>query len=90
MGEFYLSFAGFLIRILGSLTVLRKVVSQVFGFYCQPMVGGKHKFTLDMDKVCRFYGHFLLAANTGYLLAEFLDMWQKVLLLFFIYIHDRN
>jgi len=25
----------------------------------------------------RFYGDFLLAANTGYLLAEFLEMWQK-------------
>ena len=57
-----------------------QVVSQVFGFYCQPMVGGKEdEFTLDMDKVCRFYGDFLLAANTGYSLAEFLDMWQKVL-----------
>jgi len=55
-----------------------QVVSQVFSFYCQPMVGGKEdEFSLDTDKVCRFYGDFLLAANTGYLLAEFLDMWQK-------------
>ena len=32
---------------------------------------------IDTDKVCRFYGGFLLAATTGNLLAEFLDMWQK-------------
>ena len=63
-----------------SALVPAQVVSQVFGFHCQPMVGGKEdEFTLDMDKVCRFYGDFLLAANTGYSLAEFLDMWQKVL-----------
>jgi len=54
------------------------IVSQVFSFYCQPMVGGgEDEFSLDTDKVCRFYGDFLLAANTGYLLSEFLEMWQK-------------
>ena len=26
----------------------------------------------------RFFGDFLLAANSGYVLSEFLDMWQKV------------
>merc|ERR1712096_382951 len=39
--------------------------------------GGEDEFSLDTDKVCRFYGDFLLAANTGYLLSEFLEMWQK-------------
>ena len=56
-----------------------QIVSQVFGFYCTPMVGGtQDEFSLDTDKVCRFYGDFLLAANTAYLLAEFLEMWQNV------------
>jgi len=55
-----------------------QIVSQVFGFYCTPMVGGtEDEFSLDTDKVCRFYGDFLLAANTAYLLAEFLEMWQN-------------
>jgi len=55
-----------------------QIVSQVFGFYCTPMVGGtQDEFSLDTDKVCRFYGDFLLAANTAYLLAEFLEMWQN-------------
>jgi len=55
-----------------------EIVDQVFCFYCDHMQGGKEdEFSLDTDKVCRFYGDFLLAANTGYLLSEFLDMWQK-------------
>ena len=27
----------------------------------------------------RFYGDFLLAANSGYVLSEFMEMWQKVI-----------
>ena len=31
------------------------IVSQVFSFYCQPMVGGgEDEFSLDTDKVCRW------------------------------------
>ena len=26
----------------------------------------------------RFFGDFVMAANSGYVLSEFLDMWQKV------------
>jgi len=55
-----------------------EIVDQVFSFYCKPMVGGSaDEFCLDEDKVCRFYGDFLLAANTAYLLPEFLEMWQN-------------
>ena len=62
-----------------SSLVPSEVVEQVFDIYCRPMVGGtSDEFSLDKDKVCRFYGDFLLAANTAYLLPEFLEMWQNV------------
>ena len=65
-------------RAISSL-VPSEVVEQVFDIYCRPMVGGTTDgFSLDKDKVCRFYGDFLLAANTAYLLPEFLEMWQNV------------
>merc|ERR1719312_386457 len=55
-----------------------EVVEQVFDIYCRPMVGGTlDEFSLDKDKVCRFYCDFLLAANKAYLLPEFLEMWQN-------------
>jgi len=55
-----------------------EVVGQVFDMYCSPMEGGTDdEFSLNTDKVCRFYGDFLLAVNTAYLLTEFLEMWQN-------------
>jgi len=55
-----------------------ELVGQVFDIYCIPMTGGSNdEFSVDRDRVCRFYGDFLLAANTGYQLPEFLEMWQK-------------
>jgi len=55
-----------------------EVVRQVFDMYCSPMDGGTDdEFSLGTDKVCRFYGDFLLAVNTAYLLTEFLEMWQN-------------
>jgi len=61
-----------------SSLVPSEVVEQVFDIYCSPMLGGtSDEFSLDKDKVCRFYGDFLLAANTAYLLPEFLEMWQN-------------
>jgi len=58
--------------------VTKEVLEQVFDIYCHPMEGGKEdEFSLDKDKVARFYGDFLLAVNTKYVLEEFLDMWQK-------------
>jgi len=58
--------------------VPKEIVSQVFCIYCDPMVGGEtDEFSLHKDKVCRFYGDYLLAANTGFMLSEFLEMWQK-------------
>ena len=56
-----------------------EIVGQVFDVYCSPMEGGTDdEFSLNTDKVCRFYGDFLLAVNTAYLLTEFLEMWQNV------------
>jgi len=58
--------------------VVKEVLEQVFSIYCHPMEGGKEdEFSLDKDKVARFYGDFLLAVNTKYVMEEFLDMWQK-------------
>jgi len=55
-----------------------EIVGQVFDVYCSPMEGGTDdEFSLNKDKVCRFYGDFLLAVNTAYLLTEFLEMWQN-------------
>jgi len=55
-----------------------ELVGQVFDIYCNQMTGGSNdEFSVDRDRVCRFYGDFLLAANTGYQLPEFLEMWQK-------------
>jgi len=55
-----------------------EIVGQVFDVYCSPMEGGTDdEFSLNTDKVCRFYGDFLLAVNTAYLLTEFLEMWQN-------------
>jgi len=54
------------------------IVGQVFDIYCDHMVGGTdEEYSLKAEKVCRFYGDFLLAANSCYNLNEFLDMWQK-------------
>jgi len=65
------------VETLGDL-VPKEIVDQVFDVYCGPMEGGSNdEFSLDKDKVCRFYGNFLLAVNTKYNLTEFLDMWQK-------------
>jgi len=65
------------IDALGDLVAV-DILSQVFDTYCHPMEGGtEDEFSLDKDKVCRFYGDFLLAVNTKYNLAEFLEMWQK-------------
>jgi len=62
---------------LGEL-VPSKVLEQVFDIYSNPMEGGSEdEFSLDSEKVCRFYGDFLLAVNTKYNLDEFLEMWQK-------------
>jgi len=58
--------------------VPKEITRQVFDIYCSPLEGGEPgEYSLDKDKVCRFYGYFLLSASTKYLLSEFLDMWQK-------------
>jgi len=55
-----------------------EVVSRVFDFYTLPVDGGNcDDFSLNQEKVSRFFGDFLLAANSGYVLSEFLEMWQK-------------
>jgi len=58
--------------------VPKEISRQVFDMYCSPLEGGEiGEYSLDKDKVCRFYGDFLLAANVKFKLSEFLDMWQK-------------
>jgi len=56
--------------------VNEEIVSQVFDLYCDKI--DSDDFKLNREKVSRFYGDFLLAANSGYVLPEFLEMWQKV------------
>jgi len=54
------------------------VLVRVFDFYTLPLQGGHtDDFSVNQEKVSRFFGDFLLAANSGYVLSEFLDMWQK-------------
>jgi len=55
--------------------VNEEIVSQVFDLYCDKI--DCDDFKLNREKVSRFYGDFLLAANSGYVLPEFLEMWQK-------------
>jgi len=55
--------------------VNEEIVSQVFDLYCDKIESDD--FKLNREKVSRFYGDFLLAANSGYVLPEFLEMWQK-------------
>jgi len=55
--------------------VNEEIVSQVFDLYCDKI--DSDDFKLNREKVSRFYGDFLLAANSGYVLPEFLEMWQK-------------
>jgi len=58
--------------------VNEQVLSQVFDVYCEPMTGGEaDEYSLNKARVSRFYGDFLLAANSGYVLSEFMEMWQK-------------
>jgi len=65
------------VRELASL-VNEQVLSQVFDVYCEPMTGGEvDEYSLNKARVSRFYGDFLLAANSGYVLSEFMEMWQK-------------
>jgi len=55
-----------------------QVLSQVFDMFCDPRTGDtEDEFSLNKDKVSRFYGDYLLAVNSGYVLSEFLEMWQK-------------
>merc|ERR1711874_47816 len=56
--------------------VAEEVVSQVFDFYTRPLQE-PDDFSVNQEKISRFFGDFLLAANSGYVLSEFLDMWQK-------------
>jgi len=55
--------------------VNEEIVSQVFDLYCDKIESDD--FKLNREKVSRFFGDFLLAANSGYVLPEFLEMWQK-------------
>jgi len=55
--------------------VNEEILSQVFELYCDKIE--KDDFKLNREKVSRFFGDFLLAANSGYVLPEFLEMWQK-------------
>jgi len=55
--------------------VNEEIVSQVFDLYCDKLESDD--FKLNREKVSRFFGDFLLAANSGYVLPEFLEMWQK-------------
>jgi len=65
------------VSTLSSL-VSDQVLDQVFDIYCDPMEGGaEDEFSVNTEKVSRFFGDFLLAANSGYVLDEFLEMWQK-------------
>jgi len=55
-----------------------EILPQVFDMYCTPMPGGtEDEFSVDKDKVCRFYGDCLLFPGTNLIVDEFLDMWQK-------------
>jgi len=57
-----------------------QIVSQVFDIYCSPMKGGdEDEFSLNKEKVSRFYGDFLLVDGSSFALDEFMDMWQKAL-----------
>lgn len=61
-----------------SSLVSEQVLAQVFDMFCEPMIGGGwDEFSLNKTRVSRFYGDFLLAANSGYVLTEFMEMWQK-------------
>jgi len=65
------------VRELSTL-VSEQVLAQVFDMFCDPMTGGQaDEFSLNKARVSRFYGDFLLAANSGYVLSEFMEMWQK-------------
>jgi len=65
------------VSTLSSL-VSDQVLDQVFDIYCDPMEGGEEdEFSVNKEKVSRFFGDFLLATISGYVLEEFLEMWQK-------------
>jgi len=53
-----------------------ELLGQLFDIYCMPQEGGEW-YKLHREKVSRFFGDFLLAVNSGYVLSEFLEMWQK-------------
>ena len=59
--------------------VNEEILCQVFDIYCAPLEGAEEEgYSLDKDKVCRFFGVFLLFPGTNFTVDEFLDMWQKV------------
>jgi len=54
------------------------LVSQVFDIYCDIMDGGDgDEYLVNNDKVCRFYGDYLLSSASSFNLAEFSTMWQE-------------
>jgi len=54
------------------------IVEQVFDIYCDKMEGGdEDDYSVNNDKVCRFYGEFLLSPTSGFNLSEFLEMWRQ-------------
>lgn len=62
--------------------VPREICRQVFDIYCNPLEGGEvGEYSVDTDKLSRFFGHYLLATGTGtntrYNLPEFLEMWSN-------------
>ena len=58
-----------------------EVCKQVFNMYCPPIEGDEPgEFTVDRDRVSRFYGAYLLTSTktaTAYSLQEFTSMWAK-------------
>merc|ERR1712083_537623 len=39
--------------------------------------GDEDDYSVNNDKVCRFFGEFLLSPTSGFNLSEFLEMWRQ-------------
>jgi len=54
------------------------ILEQVFLLYCRPADNDdEDSFAVDQDKVCRFFGNYLLTPGSNFTADDFLDMWQK-------------
>ena len=53
------------------------IVEQIFEMYFSAREDHPGKFRVHRERVCRFFGEYLLQMGTTFDLAEFLSMWSQ-------------